>query len=87
MHNWLKNEITKLMEKRNKSITDIKIKEKPIDNGFILIINIDFTDIDSGSLRSEDIIVPVYTKIDSFKDILNNIENQINYVIKKEEIA
>lgn len=85
MHQWLTKEIEKLMEKRNRSITDIEFREHSVYNGSVPIIEVEFRDVESGILFSEDIIIN--TKKDSFEDILKNINMEIESFLKREGIA
>lgn len=85
MNKWLKNEIKKLMEKRNRSIKDIKINERSVYSGSIPIIEVDFTDVDSDIFFSGQIIIN--TEKDSFEDILKDIDMEIESFLKQEGIA
>ena len=48
MNKWLTKEIIKLMKKRGRSITNIEINERSVYSGSIPIIEVEFTDVDSG---------------------------------------
>ena len=85
MNQWLTREIKKLMEEKNRSITDIEISERSVYNGSVPIIEVEFRDVESGILFSEDVIVD--TKKDSFERILKDVEMEIDSFLKREEIA
>lgn len=85
MNQWLTREIKKLMEEKNRSITDIKISERSVYNGSVPIIEVEFRDVETGILFSEDVIVD--TKKDSFERILNNVDMEIESFLKREGIA
>lgn len=85
MNQWLTREIEKLMEEKNRRITDIEISERSVYNGSVPIIEVEFRDVDTGILFSEDVIVD--TKKDSFERILKDVEMEIESFLKREEIA
>lgn len=85
MNQWLTREIKKLMEEKNRSITDIEISERSVYNGSVPIIEVEFRDVNTGILFSEDVIVD--TKKDSFERILNNVDMEIESFLKREGIA
>lgn len=85
MNQWLTREIKKLMEEKNRSITDIEISERSVYNGSVPIIEVEFRDVETGILFSEDVIVD--TKKDSFERILNNVDMEIESFLKREGIA
>lgn len=85
MNKWLTREIEKLMEEKNRRITDIEINERSVYNGSVPIIEVEFRDVESGILFSEDVIVD--TKKDSFERILKDVEMEIDSFLKREEIA
>lgn len=85
MNKWLTKEIIKLMKKRGRSITNIEINERSVYSGSIPIIEVEFTDVDSGIFFSEQILIN--TEADSFEDILNDVELEIESFLKREGIA
>lgn len=85
MYEWLSNKIKKLMDERGRSITDIEFREHSVYNGSVPIIEVEFRDVESGILFSEDVIIN--TKKDSFEDILKNINMEIKSFLKREGIA
>ena len=85
MNQWLSREIEKIMEGKNRRITDIEINERSVYNGSVPIIEVEFRDVESGILFSEDVIVD--TKKDSFERILKDVEMEIDSFLKREEIA
>lgn len=85
MNQWLTREIKKLMEKRNRSITDIEFRETSIYNGSIPIIEVEFRDIESGILFSEKVYID--TQKESFEDILKEVDMKIESFLKQEGIA
>ena len=85
MNKWLTREIEKLMEEKNRRITDIEISERSVYNGSVPIIEVEFRDVNTGILFSEDVIVD--TKKDSFERILNDVDMEIESFLKREGIA
>lgn len=85
MYKWLTREIEKLMEEKNRRITDIEISERSVYNGSVPIIEVEFRDVNTGILFSEDVIVD--TKKDSFERILNDVDMEIESFLKREGIA
>lgn len=82
MNQWLTREIKKLMEEKNRSITDIKFRETSVYNGSIPIIEVEFRDVESGVFFSEQVIIN--TEADSFEDILKDFKMEIDSFLKRE---
>lgn len=85
MNQWLTREIKKLMEKKNRRITDIELRETSVYSGSIPIIEVEFRDVESGVFFSEQVIIN--TEADSFEDILKDVEMEIDAFLKREGIA
>lgn len=84
MNKWLKNQIVKLMEKRDMSISDIEINERFIYDS-VPYIEVDFRIVESDIFFTGQVIIN--TEKDSFEDILNDIELEIESFLKQEGIA
>lgn len=82
MNQWLTREIKKLMEEKNRSITDIEFRETSVYNGSVPIIEIEFRDVESGVFFSEQVIIN--TEADSFEDILKDFKMEIDSFLKRE---
>lgn len=82
MNQWLTREIKKLMEEKNRSITDIEFRETSVYNGSIPIIEVEFRDVESGVFFSEQVIIN--TEADSFEDILKDFKMEIDAFLKRE---
>lgn len=85
MYKWLSNEIKKLMDERDRSITDIEFREHSVYNGSVPIIEVEFRDVESNILFSENVIID--TMKYSFEDILKDIDMEIKSFLKREGIA
>lgn len=85
MNQWLTREIKKLMEKKNRRITDIELRETSVYSGSIPIIEVEFRDVEPGVFFSEQVIIN--TEADSFEDILKDVEMEIDAFLKREGIA
>lgn len=82
MNQWLTREIKKLMEEKNRSITDIEFRETSVYNGSVPIIEVEFRDVESGVFFSEQVIIN--TEADSFEDILKDFKMEIDSFLKRE---
>lgn len=85
MYKWLSKEIKKLMDERGRSISDIEFREHSVYNGSVPIIEVEFRDVESGILFSEDVIVD--TQKESFEDILKEVDMKFESFLKLEGIA